>query len=576
MMGIYQKKQMNMKLNNYWKSVTVVKGWLCDVYLVKWRRWPHEFNTWEPLSNLADCEDLLNAFNINTSHSFPQKRKLDDGGANSTDEEDCVDDRQHQIQVIFSKLKNSNNKISSSTLVKLSGLADDRRHNFRQKVLKPTRKSVSAWATKKNTKLYREHKLSLEETLKTWETRFNSVYPNCKPITVENKVDLEAPPENFRLINDYVPMPGLVLDSEPVIGCSCEGGCHPRQRTCCSANSHTVFAYTISRKVRVEPGSAIYECNSRCTCDSSCRNRVVQHGSKVKLAIFKTTNGCGWGVKAKQNIKKGVFIMEYLGEIITQTEAENRGQVYDAETFTYLFDLDFDKDNCQFTIDARNCGNISHFVNHSCDPNMSVYGVWINNLDARLPRIALFANRDIKNGEELSFDYKMTGYISGKTPVKMSPFKNSPLQSPVFRKPLTLPDCAASDTSSCELNRDSLSGALATPLCETPDSEARDSLSVSRINVDGATTPTGVVDSIDDLTRLKRPTDSDGVDSFDVFNGDLTEPLADEKLQNGAASSSASDVTSSSLTTPSKSDFSCKNFRIVCHCGAKNCRKFLF
>jgi len=44
-----------------------------------------------------------------------------------------------------------------------------------------------------------------------------------------------------------------------------------------------------------------------------------------------------------------------------------------------------------------------------CDPNMSVYGVWINNLDARLPRIALFANRDIKNGEELSFDYKMTG-----------------------------------------------------------------------------------------------------------------------------------------------------------------------
>lgn len=40
---------------------------------------------------------------------------------------------------------------------------------------------------------------------------------------------------------------------------------------------------------------------------------------------------------------------------------------------------------------------------------MSVYGVWINNLDTRLPRIALFANRDISNGEEISFDYKMTG-----------------------------------------------------------------------------------------------------------------------------------------------------------------------
>jgi len=44
-----------------------------------------------------------------------------------------------------------------------------------------------------------------------------------------------------------------------------------------------------------------------------------------------------------------------------------------------------------------------------CDPNMAVYGVWINNLDVRLPRIALFAVRDIAKGEELTFDYMMTG-----------------------------------------------------------------------------------------------------------------------------------------------------------------------
>lgn len=62
-------------------------------------------------------------------------------------------------------------------------------------------------------------------------------------------------------------------------------------------------------------GSAIYECNSKCTCGPDCWNRVVQLGSQVKLAIFKTKNGCGWGVKAKQKIKKGTFIMEYLGEV---------------------------------------------------------------------------------------------------------------------------------------------------------------------------------------------------------------------------------------------------------------------
>ena len=46
-----------------------------------------------------------------------------------------------------------------------------------------------------------------------------------------------------------------------------------------------------------------------------------------------------------------------------------------------------------------------------CDPNLAVYGVWINHLDPRLPRIALFAKKDIARGEELTFDYMMTGTV---------------------------------------------------------------------------------------------------------------------------------------------------------------------
>jgi SET domain-containing protein len=127
-------------------------------------------------------------------------------------------------------------------------------------------------------------------------------------------------------------------------------------------------------------------------------------------------------------------------QIITSEEAERRGQIYDRQGATYLFDLDYVED--VYTVDAAYYGNISHFVNHSvgppaggqrvgrdrprpflilplfflaqCDPNLQVYNVFIDNLDERLPRIAFFATRTIWAGEELTFDYNMQG--GGKGP----------------------------------------------------------------------------------------------------------------------------------------------------------------
>ena len=50
-------------------------------------------------------------------------------------------------------------------------------------------------------------------------------------------------------------------------------------------------------------------------CISDCPNRVVQHGRRCPLVIFRTENGRGWGVKALKSIKKGTFVMEYVGEV---------------------------------------------------------------------------------------------------------------------------------------------------------------------------------------------------------------------------------------------------------------------
>ncbi|MBO8666471.1 SET domain-containing protein-lysine N-methyltransferase, partial [Staphylococcus aureus] len=74
---------------------------------------------------------------------------------------------------------------------------------------------------------------------------------------------------------------------------------------------------------------------------------------------------------------------------------------------TYLFDLDYntEKNDSVYSIDATTYGNVSHFINHSCDSNLAIFAVWIDCLDTNIPTLALFASRDISAGEEITFNY---------------------------------------------------------------------------------------------------------------------------------------------------------------------------
>jgi histone-lysine N-methyltransferase EZH2 len=40
-------------------------------------------------------------------------------------------------------------------------------------------------------------------------------------------------------------------------------------------------------------------------------------------------NGAGFGLFTKKSLKKGDFVIEYVGEQISQEEAERRGVIYD-------------------------------------------------------------------------------------------------------------------------------------------------------------------------------------------------------------------------------------------------------
>lgn len=256
--------------------------------------------------------------------------------------------------------------------------------------------------------LYR-FKKKLYNDIDDWEQYLNEQSANEAYIAVENTVDNVSPPKDFTYITQNMYQNDLLhlFDKNYLVGCGCERIC--TADTCgCPRNSGGVFAYDRNGRVCVKPGTPIYECNSNCSCGMSCRNRVLQRGRTTKVAIFRTLNGCGWGVKTMEPIEKNQLVTEYVGEAIKQEEAEERGKVYDSCGQTYLFDLDFNDGECLYTIDAKNYGNISHFINHSCNPNLNVYAVWVDTLDPNLPRIAFFASREIKSGEELTFDYQMT------------------------------------------------------------------------------------------------------------------------------------------------------------------------
>lgn len=69
---------------------------------------------------------------------------------------------------------------------------------------------------------------------------------------------------------------------------------------------------------------------------------------------------------------------------------------------------DYLKDSSIYIMDAKLCGNIGRYFNHSCSPNLFVQNVFVDTYDLRFPWIAFFALNSIKAGTELTWDYNYT------------------------------------------------------------------------------------------------------------------------------------------------------------------------
>lgn len=159
-------------------------------------------------------------------------------------------------------------------------------------------------------------------------------------------------------------------------------------------------------------------------------------------------------MRCPKKLQQGAFIDTYRGEIITNDEANRRGEVRRKGDDNYLFGLDkfvepakipksefrikypekmawhrqlvktgeyrvtrnelgekmwlnpSEAAHSKYVIDGKNMGAPTRFINHSCEPNCAIYTVSYNHADTHIYDLAFFTLHPIDAYEELTFDYK--------------------------------------------------------------------------------------------------------------------------------------------------------------------------
>jgi SET domain-containing protein len=114
------------------------------------------------------------------------------------------------------------------------------------------------------------------------------------------------------------------------------------------------------------------------------KDNLKHFESYPKVVVKKSF--AGLGLFAGENIKKGKYIIQYIGEKITNKQAAEKPN-------RYIFDL-----NKRFSLDGSSRANTARYINHLC----KVY-----NSDSCDDNGKIFfeANRDILEGEEITTDY---------------------------------------------------------------------------------------------------------------------------------------------------------------------------
>lgn len=122
------------------------------------------------------------------------------------------------------------------------------------------------------------------------------------------------------------------------------------------------------------------------------KNKVLQRQRGARFVV-RRSGIHGRGVFARRLIREDETVVEYKGEIVSEREIERRyPENMSGINHTFIFGVEHDHN-----IDGGAMGNSARWINHSCDPNCDTF--------EENKRIFVRAIRDIRPGEELTYDY---------------------------------------------------------------------------------------------------------------------------------------------------------------------------
>lgn len=100
----------------------------------------------------------------------------------------------------------------------------------------------------------------------------------------------------------------------------------------------------------------------------------------IMFQLFLTPEGKGWGLRTLQDLPRGAFVCEYVGEIVTSRELHDRimQSVGKRQTYPVLLDANWGsegvlKDEEALCLDATVYGNVARFINHRCKIHTDIY-----------------------------------------------------------------------------------------------------------------------------------------------------------------------------------------------------------